>query len=107
MARQLDFAGKSGAVYRYTALEESRALPPAGANYVIAKVSSEGASIVFAGETDNLSTGSWRERLNQAREKYGATDILMRLNVRSVVRQAEQDDLIEEHHPPMNSEARI
>ena len=32
--------------------------------------------------------------------------MLTRLNVRSAVRQAEQDDLIEEHRPPMNVEAR-
>ena len=107
MTHQIDFAGKSGMVYRYTTVEENRALPPAGGNYLIAKITPDGAIIVFAGQTDNLSAGSWRDLYNQARETYGATDVLMRLNVRGVVRQAEQDDLIEEHHPPMNGEQRV
>jgi hypothetical protein len=102
LPRQLDFAGKSGTVYRYTILEEDRVLPPAGANYVIAKVSDRGAKIVFAGETDNLSSGAWRRKFEEARKRFGATDILMRLNVRSSTRQQEQDDLIEAHQPPMN-----
>ena len=32
MSRQIDLAGASGARYRYTAMEENRFLPPAGAN---------------------------------------------------------------------------
>lgn len=102
MARQIDFAGKSGAVYRYTVLEETRSLPPAGANFVIAKVTPDGTDIIYAGQTDNLSAGSWRDPYDKACAEHGATDILMRLNVRSIIREAEQDDLIEEHHPPMN-----
>src|SRR6185312_10873665 len=38
LTRQYEIAGKSGARYRYTPLEESRFLPPAGANFVIAKM---------------------------------------------------------------------
>ena len=102
MPRQIDFAGKSGTVYRYTILEEDRALPPAGANYVIAKLEDRQAQIVFAGQTDNLSAGAWKTRFEEARKAHGATDILTRLNVRAIVRQQEQDDLIEAHRPPMN-----
>jgi hypothetical protein len=102
LTRQIDFAGKSGAVYRYTVLEETRTLPPAGANFVIAKVTPDGADIIYAGQTENLSSGAWRDAYQRACAEHGATDILMRLNVRSIVREAEQDDLIEEHHPPMN-----
>lgn len=105
MPRQIDFAGKSGTVYRYTFLEEDRALPPAGANYVIAKVTDRGAKIVFAGQTDNLSSGAWRAQFDEARKAHGATDILMRLNVRSTIRQQEQEDLVDAHHPPMNGGA--
>ncbi|MET0293701.1 MAG: hypothetical protein ABW042_01700 [Phenylobacterium sp.] len=103
MSRQLDFPGKSGAVYRYTVLEEDRALPPAGANYLIAKVNDLGsAKVVFAGETDNFSSGSWRRKFDEARQRFGATDVLMRLNVRAAVRRQEQDDIVEAHNPPMN-----
>ena len=56
MSRQIEFAGKSGARYRYTPLEEDRFVPPAGANYVIAELTPEGPSVVYAGETDNLAS---------------------------------------------------
>ncbi|MDF2900395.1 MAG: hypothetical protein K0Q62_454 [Phenylobacterium sp.] len=107
MARQIDIAGKSGVRYRYTALEEDRTLPPAGANYVICKPGSAGVDVLFVGETDSLARTAWREQLAKAKDVYGDdADVLTRLNVRSAVRQAEQDDLIEEHRPPMNVEAR-
>lgn len=102
MPRQIDFAGKSGTVYRYTVLDEDRALPPAGANFVIARLEDRQAQIVFAGQTDNLSAIAWRAQFEEAQKTHGATDILTRLNVRSSIRQQEQDDLIEAHHPPMN-----
>ena len=107
MARQIEIAGKSGAIYRYTALEEDRVLPPAGANYVICKPADKGVDLLFVGETESLSRIAWREQLAEARETYGEdADVMTRLNVRSAVRQAEQEDLIEEHRPPMNYEAR-
>ena len=103
LTRQIEFAGKSGARYRYTPLEEERALPPVGANYVIAKVTETSSDILFVGETENMSRAAWRERLAEAKRTYGQADVLTRLNVKSVIRQAEREDLIEEHHPPMNS----
>ena len=107
MARQIEIAGKSGNRYRYTALEEDRVLPPAGANYVICKPGAQGVDILFAGETDSLARIEWRDQLAKAKDVYGDdADVLTRLNVRSAVRVAEQDDLIEEHRPPMNTEAR-
>lgn len=102
MPLQLDFAGQSGTVYRYTAFEEDRVLPPAGANYVIAKVDGKKAKIVFAGETDNLSSGGWRRKFEEAQKRFGATDVLLRLNVRASIRRQEQEDLIGAHNPPMN-----
>lgn len=106
LTRQIDFIGKSGTVYRYTALEESRPLPPAGANVLIAKVEPEGLpAVLYVGETDNLAAGAWREPLNQARERHGDILILMRLNVRSAIRLSEQDDMIEQYDPPMNRSA--
>jgi hypothetical protein len=102
LPRQLDFAGKSGTVYRYTFLDDDKVLPPAGANFVIAKLSDKGAKIVFAGETDNLSGGDWRRKFEEGRKRFGATDVLMRLNVRASIRQQERDDLVDGHSPPMN-----
>ena len=102
MTRQYEIAGKSGARYRYTPLEEERFLPPAGANFVIAKLGPEGATVVYAGETDNLANQTWRSALEKARASYGDATLLTRLNVTRAVRDAERVDLIEEHQPPMN-----
>ena len=102
LSRQFELAGKSGARYRYNPLEEERFLPPAGANFVIARVTKEGARIIYAGETDNLANQTWRATLEKARASYGDAAILTRLNVTRAVREAERVDLIEEHQPPMN-----
>ena len=96
--RHVEIAGKSGALYRYSVLEEDRVLPPAGANYVICKPADRGVDILFVGETDSLARIAWREQLAYARDTYGDdADVLTRLNVRSAVRLAEQEDLLEEY----------
>lgn len=102
VTRQIDLAGASGARYRYTPIDEDRFLPPAGANYVIAELTAEGANVVYAGETDNLATQSWRADLEKARRKYASATVLTRLNVTRAVREAERADLIEHYHPPLN-----
>lgn len=106
MSRQFELAGKSGARYRYSPLEEQRFLPPAGANFLIARVTTEGATIIYAGETDNLANQTWRAALDKARAAYGDAAILTRLNVTRAVREAERVDLVEEHQPPMNVSAQ-
>ena len=105
LSRQYEIAGKSGARYRYTSFEEDRFLPPAGANYVIAKITKDGPTVVYAGETDNLANQSWRTALEKARAAYGEAAILTRLNVTRAVREAERTDLIAQHEPPMNTGA--
>jgi hypothetical protein len=102
LTRQYELAGKSGARYRYSSFEEERFLPPAGANYVIARITAEGPNLIYAGETDNLANQSWRAALEKARATYSDAAILTRLNVTRAVRDAERNDLIEEHQPPMN-----
>lgn len=103
--RQYELAGKSGARYRYTSFEEDRFLPPAGANFVIAKITTDGPTVVYAGETDNLASQTWRSTLEKARAAYGDAAILTRLNVTRAVREAERTDLIAQHEPPMNEGA--
>ncbi|WP_309091864.1 hypothetical protein [Phenylobacterium sp.] len=102
MTRQIELAGKSGARYRYTSIDEERFLPPSGANYVIARVTPEGPEVVYAGETDNLASQNWRAALEKARETYKDAKVLTRLNVTRAVREAERVDLIEQYHPPLN-----
>ena len=95
--------GASGALYRYTPIDENRFLPPAGANYVIAELTEDGeANVVYAGETDNLASQVWRSDLEKARRKYAEATILTRLNVTRAVREAERNDLIDHYHPPLN-----
>jgi len=103
LTRPIELAGKSGARYRYTPLEEERFLPPAGANFVIAEQTPEGLKVVYAGETDNLANQTWRTPLEKARKTYGEAKILTRLNVTRAVREAERQDLIDQHQPPLNS----
>ncbi len=97
MIRQVEFVGKSGAVYRYRALEHDRFVPPAGANYVIARLRPKGVEILSAGETDNLAARTWSGELDEARSKYADATILTRLNVRVAVREFEREDLREAH----------
>jgi uncharacterized protein related to proFAR isomerase len=104
LTRPIDLAGKSGARYRYTPLEEERFLPPAGANFVIAELTKDGARVVYAGETDNLAKQTWRQALERARQTYAKAKILTRLNVTRAVREAERQDLIAQHQPPLNEE---
>jgi hypothetical protein len=103
MSRQIDLAGASGARYRYTPMEENRFLPPAGANYVIAEVNEEDLRVVYAGETDNLASQTWRADLEKAKRKHPAAMVLTRLNVTRAVREAERRDLIDNYHPPLNA----
>ncbi|MDP1873385.1 hypothetical protein [Phenylobacterium sp.] len=101
MARQLDFVGKSGANYRYTALEDDRIPPTAGANYVIAETGPE-TRLIYAGETENVMAADLAGRLDEVRQRWPAAELLLRLNVRRAVRMAERDDLVAEHLPPLN-----
>jgi hypothetical protein len=102
LTRQYELAGKSGARYRYSSFEEERFLPPAGANFVIARITADGPNLIYAGETDNLANQTWRAALEKARVTYSDAAILTRLNVTRAVRDAERADLIEQHQPPMN-----
>lgn len=102
MTQQIDLAGASGTRYRYSPLDENRFLPPAGANYVIAELKEEGPVVVYAGETDNLASQTWRSDLEKARRKWSDATVLTRLNVTRAIREAERADLIENYHPPLN-----
>jgi hypothetical protein len=104
VSRQIDLAGASGARYRYTAMEENRFLPPAGANYVIAEMTEAELKVVFAGETDNLANQTWRADLEKAKRKNPGVTVLTRLNVTRAVREAERRDLIDHYHPPLNTQ---
>lgn len=99
----IDLAGASGALYRYTPIDENRFLPPAGANFVIAELTPDGEPRIFyAGETDNLAAQSWRSELDRVRGEHAAATVLTRLNVTRAVREAERNDLIEHYRPPLN-----
>ncbi|MBI1406919.1 MAG: hypothetical protein GC145_12425 [Caulobacter sp.] len=101
MAQQLEFAGQSGQGYRYLPLDDSAAISPTGANFLFVRVKGGEQSVVFAGETECLHKGvhaGW----DKARKTHGATTIFVRLNVTRAIRQAELDDIVALHQPPMN-----
>ncbi len=103
MARQLDFAGKSGANYRYTAIEDDRIPPTAGANYIIAETGpGVETRLLYAGETENVMADDLSGRLEDVRQRWPSAELLLRLNVRRAVRVAEREDLVAEHLPPLN-----
>jgi hypothetical protein len=102
LSRQIDLAGKSGAHYRYSTLDEERFIVPAGANFVIAELSADGANVIYAGETDNLANQTWRAPLEKARKNYAEAKILVRLNVTRAIRDAERADVIDHYQPPLN-----
>jgi hypothetical protein len=60
-------------------------------------------TVVYAGETECLHKGvhsGW----DKARKTFGANTILVRLNVTRAIRQAELEDIVALHNPPMNGD---
>ncbi|MET0293625.1 MAG: hypothetical protein ABW042_01300 [Phenylobacterium sp.] len=104
MNRRIVFEGASGAEYSYQPLSPEERLRPLAGNYVIARLSGGRPMLIAAGETDNLSKMPWQDLLSRAVILHGATDILVRLNVRGVIRQQELEDLLDAYHPPMAME---
>lgn len=104
MARTFDVSGKSGATYRYTALE-GQPIWPSGGNYLYVRIAKGVPKVLFAGETESLFRG-YEARWDEAKASHGATDIFLRLNVAGAVRRAERDDVAAQHKPPMNPEVR-
>ena len=104
MSRRIIFAGRSGAEYSYSPLSPQERLRPVAGNYVVARLDGRDAVVVAAGETDNLSRMTWDGLLERARMLHGATDVLVRLNVRSAIRREELEDLVAAHQPPMSLE---
>lgn len=101
MSRQLEFAGKSGAVYRYTEAVDGPPMWPSGGNYVFVRDGERRPQLVYAGETESLFRG-YREGFDRAQAEHGATAVFVRLNVSGAVRREEQADLVAKHKPPMN-----
>jgi len=100
MARTFDITGKSGQVYRYTALE-GQPIWPSGGNFLYVKLGKGAPKVIFAGETESLFRG-YAARWEDAKASHGATDIFLRLNIAGAVRRAERDDIAAQHRPPMN-----
>src|SRR5688500_15311847 len=104
MNQRIVFEGSSGAEYSYVPLSPQERLRPLAGNYVIAKLGRKETVVIAAGETDNLSRMPWQDMMSRAVILHGATDILVRLNVRGAIRRQELEDLVEAHHPPMSLE---
>jgi hypothetical protein len=102
---QIDFAGQSGQGYRYLPLDGPGPGPisPTGANFLFVKVKGAEQTIVYAGETECLHKGV-HQGWDKAKKTHGANAIFVRLNVTRAIRQAELDDIVALHQPPMNDD---
>jgi len=98
--------GASGATYSYVPLHPDIGASRRAGNYLFARLTAEGPQIALAGESENLSAVDWEGIRAQAQTGHDAAAVLVRLNVSRAVRQAEHQDLIERHHPPMNTAPR-
>jgi len=101
MTVQLDFIGASGVAYRYFERSGDR-LSPSGGNYIFARETSDGLSVIYVGEAENLMTLA-DQHWPEAKSQYGATHAFVRLNVTASVRRHERQDLIAAYSPPMNA----
>ncbi len=102
MARQIDFVGKSGTLYRYSVQDSGRPVQTAGANFVIAVLAPTEVQVLHVGETENLASRDWIPALEQARARHGQTELLVRLNVRGAVRKQECEDMTAAYVPSLN-----
>lgn len=98
----LDLTGASGQVYRFQLYHEGGTLSPVGGNYVLVRDGISGPRVVYAGESDNLRTGS-QPKWRAAVDEDNATFLYTRLNVSQRTREQEQADVAAAYSPPMNA----
>jgi hypothetical protein len=101
--RKVHIQGRSGNRYSYTVLRPEDPAPQRAGNYVLARVASTGATVLMAGETDNLANAAWTPILQEQATEHRITHVLYRLNVTRAARVAELNDLLDEHEPPLNT----
>lgn len=103
--RRVEVTGASGSRYAFSRLEAGHPLRAVGVTYLIAEPSKGGWRVLYAGETNDLAAGAWRESLEAARREVPKAQCLIRLNVSRSVRIAEIEDIVAEHAPPGNDRA--
>lgn len=93
----LDLKGASGARYRFRHWPEGSALLPAAGNYAYVREEPTGHTVLWVGETNDLSKArpDWTEG-----RRRGATHVFTRLNVARAVRIAEHEDLAGHYQTP-------
>jgi hypothetical protein len=105
MSGNRDFEGASGYIYRYLHIENDQMTPLGAGNFLYARPGKSRALIViYAGETERLTTGIG-EKWDEAVKRHGAADIYARRNVSSRTRLEEQADLVAAYAPVMNTPA--
>ena len=94
MSAYLDIRGASGALYRYTRIEN--AAPPtahSGICLYVREAEGEAPEILYVAEAENLMTGG-AARWQEAVSKHGATGLFTRLHVAGSTRKAELEDVL-------------
>jgi hypothetical protein len=92
--------GASGKQYQYVVPDPGKLIMTPG-NFVFIRDSTGGPALIYAGESDNMSTaikGLW----GTAKSLHGASDFAIHPNPDPDTRRREQADLVSEHGPPMN-----
>jgi hypothetical protein len=93
LSRRVEFRGQSGAVYAFLPLAGEAALRPIGVTYVVAEAGVDGWRLLRVGHTNNLAEKSWAAPLEQVRQAHPDAQLLIRLNISRIIREAEAADL--------------
>jgi hypothetical protein len=97
----IDLRGASGAAYRFRRAD-SESLPATAGNFVFVREDAGENEIVCCGTA--LSLASVSNLTRNMSERYGATDLYIRLNVARAVRLGEHEDIVGHAKPPTSFE---
>lgn len=99
LTSHLDFAGGSGAYYRFRLADRTR-LPATAGIFVYMRWQGRTPFVVCCGSVDSLvqAAGQWDEAVR----RYGVEALYVRLNVARAARDHERQDLLASLRPPMS-----
>jgi hypothetical protein len=93
----IDLRGASGAAYRFRRADPA-ALPATAGNFVYVREEAGEPEVVCCGTALSLTLAADLSR--NMKDRYGATDLYIRLNVARAVRLGEHQDILEHSKPP-------
>lgn len=97
MSEFIDLRGASGAAYRFRRADPA-ALPATAGNFIYVREEAGELEVVCCGTALSLTSAGDLSR--NMTDRYGATDLYIRLNVARAVRRGEHEDILEHAKPP-------